>query len=255
MTDPAPEPAHEGQIVIGDIRTVNGAAGAAVPTVKYVHYPGAQQLILWLPQSGYHGYAELTLTRGDDLIERAAVRSRLNGSVQILWNTLPWPPGDYAIHITHDEGWRHEVRLRKLEEGEVPLSPTPPPPPPEDDRPPIVYRDGLGNVIPNADLDMRGDAIRDLTRKFSRRLTYEGTYRAGSVIYTDGVYRIAFYNEMCGGGIHAAIDIPAAEQWEAATGAPLSLRDEIVEFVAQRVQQEQASSWKYRITDRAIEFY
>lgn len=255
VPEPASESAHEGQIVIGDIRTVNAAAGAGAPTVKYVHYPGAQQLILWLPQSGYHGYGELTVTHGADVIERATVRDRLNGSVQILWNTLPWPPGEYAIAISHADGWRHEVHLHKLDAGVAPPAPEPVSPPPAEDRPPIVYRDGSGNVIPDADIEMRVGALNDLTRRLSRRLEYEGTYRAGSVIYMDGVHRITFYNEMCGGGVHAAIDIPTVEQWESATGAPLSLRDEILEFVAQRVQQEQASTWKYRITDRSIEFY
>ena len=43
---------HEGTVAIGDILTVDGPAGLAPPTVKFVHYPGAQQLILWLPKPG-----------------------------------------------------------------------------------------------------------------------------------------------------------------------------------------------------------
>ena len=70
-------------------------------TLRFVHYPGAQQLILWLPQSGYHGYGDVTLTRTGAVVDLAAVRDRLNGSVQILWDTLPWAPGDYVITITH----------------------------------------------------------------------------------------------------------------------------------------------------------
>lgn len=248
------QPTFEGQVVIGDIRTLDAPEGVGLLTLKFVHYPGSQQLILWLPQSGYHGYGELSVTRGDDVLERGPVRDRLNGSVQILFDTLSWPPGDYAIVITHDEGWRHEAALRKLPAGialpasePLPLSPTP--------SEPIVYRDGFGNVIPEVDLEIRGRAQVEVERKFGRRVEYEGTSRAGSVIYIDPVHRIVFSNEMCGGDVKVAIDIPPADTWEAATGAPLSMRDEIVTFVAERVQREQASTWRYRITDTSIEFY
>lgn len=254
MSDEA-EQAHEGQVAIVDIQTVDGLPKTGVPTVKYVHYPGAQQLILWLPQSGYHGYGELTVSRDGEVVERATVRSRLNGSIQILWNTLPWAPGNYLISIPHEEGWRHEVALQKFAPGVELEPPDPQPVVMQEMSRPIVYRDGFGNVIPDADLELRARVQGDLVRRFGRRLEYTGTYRAGSVIYLDGTYRIEFYNEMCGGGVHAAIDIPTADAWEAATGAPLTLREEIVSFVAERVQQEQASTWRYRITDRSIEFY
>jgi len=49
--------------------------------LRFVHYPGAQQLILWLPQSGYHGYGDVTVTHNGALIEKATLRDRLNGSV------------------------------------------------------------------------------------------------------------------------------------------------------------------------------
>ena len=105
-------PTHEGHVVIGDIRTLDAPPEIGVLTLRFVHYPGAQQLILWLPQSGYHGYGDVTVTHNGAVIERAPVRSRLNGSVQILWDTLPWAPGSYLIVITHDDGWRHEAALQ-----------------------------------------------------------------------------------------------------------------------------------------------
>ncbi len=247
---------YEGEIVVGEILTGDGPPKTGVPTVKYVHYAGAQQLILWLPQSGYHGYGELTVARGDDVIEQASVRSRLNGSIQIIWDTLPWSPGDYTIAIPHDEGWRHEVRLRKYHAGEaLPSEPTPEAAAEEEPRGPIVYRDGFGNVIPDLDLDIRAHMRQEVGRRFARRLEYEGTFRAGTVVYIDGAYRIAFSNEMCGEPMKCSIDVPTAAHWEMATGAPLSMRDEIITFVAERVQREQASSWRYEITDRSIDFY
>ncbi|MEQ1784705.1 MAG: hypothetical protein ABMA14_25440 [Hyphomonadaceae bacterium] len=246
--------AYEGHIVIGNIRTQDAPPEVGVLTLRFVHYPGAQQLILWLPQSGYLGYGDVTVARDGKVIEQETVRDRLNGSVQILWDTLAWPPGDYRIAITHTDGWRHEAALQKLEAGVAAPQPEPPPTPPPPDTP-IVYRDGFGNVIPDTDLEIRAQAQVKLARTFGRRLEYEGTARAGKVIYIDPVHRIVFENELCGGELQATIYISAAAHWEAATGAPLSLRDEIVAFVAQRVQQEQASNWKYRITDASIDFY
>ena len=246
--------AYEGHIVIGDIRTLDAPPEIGVLTLRFVHYPGAQQLILWLPQSGYHGYGDVTVSRDGAVIEQASVRDRLNGSVQILWDTLPWVPGDYGITITHADGWRHEAALQKLEAGVAPPQPEPAPVPPRSDEP-IVYRDGFGKVIPNVDLEIRERVRTKLERTFGRRLEYEGTFRAGAVIYVDPTYRIAFPNEMCGGALHASIEIPVVAHWEDATGAPLALRDEIVAFVATRVQQEQASTWRYRITETSIDFY
>jgi hypothetical protein len=243
---------HEGKIVIGDVATLGGPDDARVPTVKYVHYAGSQQLILWLPRPGYQGYGELAVTRGGVDLERGPVAGRLNGSVQILFNTLAWAPGD--------EGWRHEVRLEKFAPGvEPPAAPQPEPvdlyPPERNAAGDIIYRDGSGNVLPDIDLEMRDAAMRDIARKFARRLEYEGNFRAGTIHYIDGERRISFWHEMGGGGVHMYIDIPTEEQWESRTDAPLALREEIVAFVAERVQQEKASSWQYRITGNSIDFY
>ncbi len=257
MSTPDPEepPVHDGQIVIGDIATPDGPPDLKLPTVKFVHYPGSQQLILWLPKPAYQGYAELSVTRDGADIERGPVTSRMNGSVQILFRTLDWPPGDYAITITHEEGWRHTVSLTKYAPGAEPKPPPPPPPEPVVDKPPIVYRDGFGRIIPNTDLEMRGAALQSLTRRFARKLEYEGTFRAGTIHYIDGDRRISFWHEMCGGEMKFTIDIPPVDQWEGRTGVPLSERADIIAFVAERVKQEQASSWRYKITHNSIDFY
>lgn len=257
MSDPQPE--HDGQAAITDISTVDGPADLKLPTVKFVHYPGSQQLILWLPKPAYQGYGELSVTCNDVDIERAPVTSRVNGSVQILFATLAWPPGEYVITITHEESWRHVVELRKYAPGET-LPPPPPPMPELYSGPvapigPIVYRDGFGNVLPDLDLELRDRVRRDIALKFSRHLEYEGNFRGGTIIYVEGERRIRFPHEMCGGDMKFAIDIPEAQHWEDVTGEPLSKRDEIIVFVAERVQQEQCPSWRFEITSRSIDFY
>jgi hypothetical protein len=255
MSDsPEEEPAHEGVVGIESIATPGAPAEAGVPNVKFVHYPGSQQLILWLPRGWHEGYEDVVLSRDGVEIERMPAGDKVNGSTQMLWATLSWPPGEYLIAVSHKDGWRHEVKLRKYEVGQRP--PEPPKPPPEPTRGPIVYRDGFGKVIPDVDLELRAQAQRDIRQKFlGRHLEYEGNYRGGTITYNDGDRRISFWHEMAGGNIHFYIDVPTAEQWEAATKTPLSERDKILTFVAERVKAEKASTWQYRITDRSIDFY
>ncbi|MFT3724831.1 MAG: hypothetical protein QM773_14765 [Hyphomonadaceae bacterium] len=247
--------AHEGVIAIGDVRNVDSPAGLESPTVKFVHYPGSQQLILWLPKPAHEGYLEMSVTRDGVDVERGLVSSRMNGSVQILFATLEWPPGDYRIAITHKDGWRHEVALKKFAPGAEPPPPKPEPVVETPSSGPIVYRDGFGNVIPDADLEMRGRAREGIARTFGRRLEYEGNYRAGTIVYVDGDNRIRFSHEMAGGGAKFSIETPSKEHWEGFTKTPLKARDEIIAFVAERVRIEKASSWRYEITDEAINYY
>ncbi len=125
----------------------------------------------------------------------------------------------------------------------------------EEESKPIVYRDGFGNIIPDEDLILREKLNKELERKFSRRVEYEGNLRAGTVIYTDVDTRIEFYNEMGGGDCMAYISIPSEEQWESQTKTPLSRRHDILEYVASAVQAQQASNCYFEIKEDAISFY
>lgn len=248
------EAGFEGEIVLEAPVNAGAPADTPVLSAQFVRYPGCQQLILWLPLSGYFGYGALRVFGPNDkALEDGPVRDRLNGSVQILTDTYGWPPGDYRVEIEHEGGWRHELRMRKLEAGvEAPKPPAPPPEPVRDE--PRIYRDGFGKEIPNVDLEMRADAMKRLTTLFGRRLEFEGNARSGSVIYIDGETRITFWHEMCGGGVNISIDLPRAEQWETATKTPLAQRDEIVDFVAKETQRQQAPSWRYVIHPDRIDF-
>lgn len=248
-------PVYEGEIVLEAPVNVGASDAIGLLTAKFVRYPGCQQLILWLPQSGYENYGVLRLYRDGALIDDQPVRSRLNGSVQILTDTFHWPPGAYRVEISHDDRWRHELKLEKLAEGAAP--PAPPPnltqaaPAHEE---PILYRDGFGNVIPNLDLEMREREQKRLTDRFGRRLEFDGNARGGTIIYVEGEKRLRFYHEMCTGRVQFSIDIPRPEHWEAQTATPLSERAEIVEFVARETQRIQAPSWDFEIYDSRIDF-
>lgn len=247
------EGAFEGEIVLGPPVNTGAPESLSPLTAKFVHYPGSQQLILWLPQDGYSGYSVLRVHGpGGRLIEDTALTSRLNGRVQILIDTYPWPPGSYQIEITHKEGWRHELALEKLEEGIAP----PPPASPviEESSGPIVYRDSAGNILPDLDLELREREFARLAARFGRRLEFEGNARAGTILYIEGDIRLRFYHEMCTYPVHFSIDIPPPEKWQAATGRPLAERGDIINFLAAETRRLQASRWSYVIHADRIDF-
>jgi hypothetical protein len=244
----------EGEIELDD--PVNAGAPGNVDTLKakFVRYDGCQQLTLWLPQDGYGGYERLRIRQaGGGWIEDAVLTDRLNGRIQILVDTFAWPPGRYRIEITHRDGWSHELQLEKLEAGVAPKVPEAPPIP-ESDGEPIVYRDGTGKILPNLDLEMRARAIAGIAARFARRIEFEGNFRAGTILYIEGDTQIRFDHEMCGGGVHFSIDIPAPESWKTVTGRPLADRDDIVEFVARETQRQKARTWHYVIHENRIDF-
>ena len=243
----------DGDLVLAPAQNEGAPEGTGLLRAKTAVYPGAQQLILWLPADGWSGYEALRITGPEGaLMEEGPLTARLNGRVQILLDTYPWPPGAYRVEITHAAGWAHTLTLQKLEEGVAP--PPDPAPPPEASKGPFVYRDGFGNIIPDTDLEMREAALKRIAARFSRRLEFEGNARAGTIIYIDGDIRLRFYHEMCMRPVHFSIDVPPADKWEATTGQPLSERDYILNFLAEETRRCQAPSFKTIIHDNRIDF-
>lgn len=229
-------PMHEGCIVIGQARNIGAPQAMAAVTARFVRYAGCQQLTLWLPQSGYAGYAGLRVLGADGVaIDQASVRSRLNGELQLQWETLAWPAGLYRIEIDHEDGWRHELALHKL-----PQEPAAPPP---------------SAPAPEADRVLRQQVRAALGRRLLQRLEYDGNCRAGTVTYVDGDLRIRFSHEMGAGDCSFWVQLPTRAQWPAVTGTPLAQRDEIVQFIAERMQRDKAGSGRYEIVADAINFY
>ena len=254
---------HEGRIDIGEVSNIGATVDVGDVSVRFVHYPGSQQLILWLPVPGRNGYGDLIIRREDGLeLDRAKVADRMNGSVQILCDTLSWPPGHYTIGIAHDGGWSHRVRFTKhppdpagtptaavastgereaVRSEEVPT--------------PTVYRDGFGNIVPDQDLILRRELHQTLLRRFSRRLSYDGNGRSGKVVYTDGDHRIEFFHEIAAAPYKWLIEVPRPDRWQAVTGTSLAEREEILRFVAETAQRDQAGSWHYEIRADCILYF
>lgn len=119
------------------------------------------------------------------------------------------------------------------------------------------YRDGLGRPLPDAEQEFRARALQQLERALAapRRLEFRNVGRAGEVIYIDAEHRIVFEHEIGGGECRWWIAVPSADDWLARTGVPLGERAEILRFVAETAQREQASSWRFEIAEDAILFF
>lgn len=257
--------AHEGEIDIGEPEQIGAPDSLGPLYARFVRYPGCQQICLHLPQPGHLGYTQLRIAHAEGTcIDHAPVRERLNGSVQLLWDTLAWPPGSYSIEIDHQDGWSHRLALHKRLPGRPGPAPVALPEGVNQDHDnsadtkPIVYRDGFGRVLPDLDLEMRSQANASLARQFHAaayaRLAYSGNFRSGVITYIEPTARIEFPHEMGGGACRFYIEIPTVEQWQAATRTPLSRRDEILTFVALTVQRDQCSTWNFEIKSDVIRF-
>lgn len=244
--------AHEGAILIGESCSPGAPPSLGSLTARFVRYPSCQQLTLWLPQPAHLGYGELRLfDAAGRILERGPVLDWLSGSVQVLWDTLPWPAGAYRIEIDHIEGWRHELALQKLPaHEELPPHVTQDPAPGRS----LPYCDGHGRPLPDADLLLRREAFLALQRRFSRRMEYDCNHRAGTMTYVDGERRIVFAYELSAAGLAFWIELPTEAQWLLHTGTPVAERTEIVQFVAERVQRDQGAG-RFEIRANAIHFY
>lgn len=239
LDDPsdAEPPGHEGEIRIGEPLACGAPAGLAPLRARFVRYPGCQQLVLWLPLHGWQPWGRLRVQHdvaGLALLDEAVSRL-VGGSVQIVLDTWRWPPGAMTVRIGHQDGWHLELPLHKSEDGRPPVLPQPSP---------------LGD--PGEDLALRPAVLQTMAARFGRRLEIDGTARAGTLTYVEGELRIRFDHEMGGGDAAMVVALPPAAEWEHRTGVALERRDEIVAFVAERMQQQ--ASWPFEITDDAIVF-
>ncbi len=257
---------YYGKLELGKIENVGeNAKDIELITAQFVHYPNCQQLIIWLPQFGHQGYGAIRVidNKTKKVLEESLVANRLNGSVQILWDTLGIAPSNYTIEIEHPKGGKHILPFKKMK-------PEPKKKPKAADIKPLrattventssstttqTYIDGFGQPLPQQDLTLRGQLNVKLVTLFSRHITYEGSFRSGYVIYVEDDIRLKFSHEMGGGNCKFYIEIPNEKTWEAATMTPLSRRTDIVDFIAHTVQSDQASSWQFEIRDDAIYYY
>ncbi|MFN0216500.1 MAG: hypothetical protein ACKVT2_19745 [Saprospiraceae bacterium] len=278
---------HEGIIEITKIKnTGKNARNIGTLTGRFVRYPGAQQLSVWLPENGRQGYGILRIvdTKSNTIIEEQAVTDKLSGSILMTWDTLHWSPGVYCLEIEHSKGGVHSLFFNKLEEAEIvpkeqivemetayagkpslasSLLPKKAPKVKDgEDSLWRVYTDGFGNPIPNLDRELRDNAIESLSGAFNSasvkeyaRLEYENMGRGGYVTFVEAEIRIRFWHEIGGGDCKWYIEVPNEADWEKETNTPLSRRREILLFIANGVRRDQAHSWRFEIRDTGIAYF
>jgi hypothetical protein len=259
---------HNGTIVIGTIENAgDNAHKIGQLTARFVHYADSQQLIVWLPEYGKNDYGNYHIVESStgDTIEKGAIGDKLNGSVQLVWESQGWLPGTYRLEIEHPKGGQHVLYFQKMADDpdQQPISLI-------DEQTiqheqPIIYRDAYDNIVVDEDIEIRNNLSKQLATNFETivnssnenapRLEYEGNFRGGSVIYVQGPTRLRFWHEMGGGDCKAYITIPAEQDWEVATKTPLTERRNILLFIASTVQRAQAPNWRFEIRDREIAFF
>lgn len=207
-----------------------------ISRIKLVHYPDCQQLIIWLPQPGTF-YESITLKEIEKniIVWVQNIRDIISGSVQLVFNTLPIPEGNFELSIVKSDGLQHIIKFKKYSEGQFSILPeTIPSEPSVLDSEPIVYKDGFEKIIPNEDLILREKIIKKTMNKINRRLEYISQGRDGEVIYIEGEKRIKFYMEIGGYDSVFYVNIPPAIEWETITNFPLEERNDIITFVAEQ---------------------
>lgn len=276
---------HEGIITFSAIRNEgNGAPLQNFISVKFVRYPGSQQLVIWLPEPGYTGYSDFVLLFQDKIVNQGKVENILNGNVQTLWDTLGWQPGNYTLEFHHNEGWFHQLIFTKLEHSDETKNFTP-------------YDSGIinelnikeylirerqnaqrknsaehfdrssisvSNDLSPEEAEIRNQANISILENFRQalfgkpdlpKLEYNEQGRSGTIIYLDDGIRLPFYYEMGGSSVHLIIDIPPTAKWESLTKIPIRKRREILLFIASTIRKEKAPSWRFEINDDSIMFY
>jgi len=224
--------------------------------INVVHYPDCQQLLIWLTQPGSeYSTIQLKNKKTGKLVDEWPVTDKLSGSTQLVWDTLSIKPGSYWININWKDQWIHRISIIKHKEGEAIPEKGQAITEKEKAAEPIIYKDGFGKIIPDEDLLLRKKAAKEIIGKFTRHIEYEGNFRAGSIIYIEDEIRFELYHEMGGGNCMFYIDIPTEKQWTAATNTALSRRKDILEFIAQTVQAQQASNCNYEIKENTITYY
>jgi lambda repressor-like predicted transcriptional regulator len=79
-------------------------------------------------------------------------------------------------------------------------------------------------------------------------LDYQDQGRGGTIRFVGGKTAFTMWWEYAGGAATALIGIPSGEEWEARTGIPLSLRDEVLAFIGGRILRDKMGGkgrWAY----------
>jgi len=85
---------------------------------------------------------------------------------------------------------------------------------------------------PAAGTEAGAEVLRDAC------LDYQDQGRGGTIRFVGGKTAFTMWWEYAGGAATALIGIPSGEEWEARTGIPLSLREEVLAFIGGRILRD-----------------
>ncbi len=241
-------------------------------SVQFSRYNDNQQIVLWLPTSGWNDYSVYKLFYNKIEFESNHVKQKLNGEIQMVWDTSEWSSGSYLLEIYQHEIVKHSL---KFEKDESPTSHYP------YDSGVIQsdtlkdYKSNLNKLsIPNQsansdnewsdeELAIREQANNMLIQAFSNLnkkekepfLEFDEQGRSGTIYYIENKHRIPFYYEFGGGEVQVIINTPTSKDWEIATGLPLNERRRVLLTIASGVIHKKAPGWRFEIEEDNISFY
>lgn len=111
------------------------------------------------------------------------------------------------------------------------------------------------------DLVQRVAPYREVAKKRNypsegQRLRYSDEGRGGTIWYEAGEIQFDMWWEFAGGDALVILDIPTTEQWEARTGIPLLLRENVLHFIGEQVVEDKVSgTGSFIIGSNVITFY
>ena len=88
-----------------------------------------------------------------------------------------------------------------------------------------------------------------------QKLEYINEGRGGYVIYKDEVGELKFFFEYGGGNCVVIIYVPSINDWANKTKRPLTQRQTVLTFVAERSIKDQAHNCSYSLSNICIEIF
>lgn len=95
-------------------------------------------------------------------------------------------------------------------------------------------------------------------RSFGREyamVEYQQEGRSGYVIFRKGKVELRFYYEFGGGNTLALVTVPDEDHWEKETRQPLETRKPILEFIGNRIIEDQTPGHKFQLSGDTLRIY
>lgn len=228
---------YNGKVQILEIVNEGCDNTLAVPKCITVHYPDAQQLILWLSDTVFQ-YTTCSLTNSHNtVIINTPVQQFTTGTILFLFDTLPLEPETYTLTIKHTSGLSHHIHfVKKDSEAEI-ATPEPTKPMSYLEK---LYHDNLQH--------------KQNPKPQHASVLFKNHGRSATFTYCEPGLTIDFISEL-GFGCLFYILIPTRQDWEKETGTPINRRHQIIEYLAQEAQRTQRTNLVYTIEESAIYFY